>query len=67
MQPVRQITQSEASRKGCKSSVQDARESQRPWLLPPFWTGLEMPLTPGDKPLMAYQKWLEELGIVTQI
>ncbi|MCU0902658.1 MAG: aromatic ring-hydroxylating dioxygenase subunit alpha [Tabrizicola sp.] len=42
-------------------------ESQRPWLLPPFWTGLEMPLTPGDKPLMAYQKWLEELGIVTRI
>jgi vanillate O-demethylase monooxygenase subunit len=38
-------------------------ESQRPWLLPPFWTRIEMPIGPGDLPLMAYQKWLEELGI----
>lgn len=38
-------------------------ESQRPWLLPPFWTQIEMPLRPGDAPLIAYQKWLEELEI----
>jgi vanillate O-demethylase monooxygenase subunit len=38
-------------------------ESQRPWLLPPFWTQIEMPLRPGDLPLIAYQKWLEELGV----
>ena len=38
-------------------------ESQRPWLLPPFWTGVEMPLQPGDLPQMRYQKWLEELGV----
>lgn len=38
-------------------------ESQRPWLLPPFWTQIEMPMRPGDLPLITYQKWLEELGI----
>ena len=38
-------------------------ESQRPWLLPPFWTKLELPLRPADLPLIEYQKWLEELGI----
>lgn len=38
-------------------------ESQRPWLLPPFWTKIELPLRPGDLPLIEYQKWLEELGI----
>lgn len=38
-------------------------ESQRPWLLPPFWTQIEMPLRPGDLPLINYQQWLEELGI----
>jgi phenylpropionate dioxygenase-like ring-hydroxylating dioxygenase large terminal subunit len=42
-------------------------ESQRPWLLPPFWTQIEMPLRPGDLPLIAYQKWLEELGIGHEI
>lgn len=42
-------------------------ESQRPWLLPPFWTQIEMPLRPGDLPLIAYQKWLEELGIGGQV
>ena len=48
---------------------QDRRivESQRPWLLPPFWTKTELPLRPADLPLIEYQKWLEELGIVTQI
>lgn len=44
---------------------QDRRvvESQRPWLLPPFWTRIELPLRPADLPLIRYQQWLEELGI----
>lgn len=42
-------------------------ESQRPWLLPPFWAKVELPIRPGDLPLIQYQKWLEELGIVTAI
>lgn len=42
-------------------------ESQRPWLLPPFWSKVELPIRPGDLPLIQYQKWLEELGIVTAI
>ena len=44
---------------------QDKRivESQRPWLLPPFWTKVELPLRPADLPLIEYQKWLEELDI----
>ncbi len=48
---------------------QDRRvvESQRPWLLPPFWTKVELPLRPADLPLIEYQRWLEELGIVTGI
>ncbi|MBR9766351.1 MAG: Rieske 2Fe-2S domain-containing protein [Rhodobacteraceae bacterium] len=42
-------------------------ESQRPWLLPPFWSKVELPIRPGDLPLIQYQKWLEELAIVTAI
>ena len=42
-------------------------ESQRPWLLPPFWTQLEMPLRPADLPLIEYQRWLEELGIMLSV
>lgn len=42
-------------------------ESQRPWLLPPFWTKLELPLRPADLPLIEYQKWLEELGIAVSV
>ncbi|PWR25400.1 aromatic-ring-hydroxylating dioxygenase subunit alpha [Zavarzinia aquatilis] len=42
-------------------------ESQRPWLLPPFWTQIELPLGPGDLPLIEYQKWIEELGVATGI
>ncbi len=42
-------------------------ESQRPWLIPPFWARMELPVGPGDLPLMEYQKWLEDLGIVTAI
>jgi phenylpropionate dioxygenase-like ring-hydroxylating dioxygenase large terminal subunit len=38
-------------------------ESQRPWLLPPFWTKLELPLRPADLPLIEYQRWLEELDV----
>ncbi len=48
---------------------QDRRvvESQRPWLLSPFWTKTELPVRPADLPLIEYQKWLEELGIITRI
>ena len=48
---------------------QDKRvvESQKPWLLPPFWTKTELPVRPADLPLIEYQKWLEELDIVIQI
>ncbi|HTV35014.1 MAG TPA: Rieske 2Fe-2S domain-containing protein [Xanthobacteraceae bacterium] len=42
-------------------------ESQRPWLIPPFWTHIEMPMGPGDLPLIEYQRWLQELGIATAI
>lgn len=42
-------------------------ESQRPWLIPPFWTHIEMPMGPGDLPLIEYQRWLQELGIATGI
>jgi phenylpropionate dioxygenase-like ring-hydroxylating dioxygenase large terminal subunit len=42
-------------------------ESQRPWLLPPFWTKIELPLRPADLPLIEYQKWLEELGIAVDV
>ena len=42
-------------------------ESQRPWLLPPFWTKIELPLRPADLPLLEYQKWLEEVGIAIAV
>lgn len=42
-------------------------ESQRPWLLPPFWTQLELPLRPADLPLIEYQRWLEELDIMLTV
>jgi phenylpropionate dioxygenase-like ring-hydroxylating dioxygenase large terminal subunit len=42
-------------------------ESQRPWLLPPFWTKIELPLRPADLPLIEYQKWLEELDITVAV
>ncbi len=42
-------------------------EGQRPWLLPPFWTKVEMPLRPADLPLIEYQRWLEELKIATSV
>jgi vanillate O-demethylase monooxygenase subunit len=48
---------------------QDRRivESQRPWLLPPFWTKVELPLRPADLPLIEYQNWLESLGITIDL
>lgn len=48
-----------------KIRAQDKRvvETQRPWLLPPFWTKIELPIRSADLPLIAYHKWLEELGI----
>ena len=48
---------------------QDRRivESQRPWLLPPFWTKIELPLRPADLPLIEYQRWLEELGVTLAV
>ena len=42
-------------------------ESQRPWLLPPFWSKIELPIRPADLPLIEYQKWLEELGIALDV
>jgi phenylpropionate dioxygenase-like ring-hydroxylating dioxygenase large terminal subunit len=44
---------------------QDRRivESQRPWLVPPFWTKIELPLRPADLPLIEYHNWLDELEI----
>lgn len=49
--------------------AQDRRivEGQRPWLLPPFWTKIELPMRPADVPLIEYQQWLEELGVTTAI
>ena len=38
-------------------------ESQRPWLLPPLSSRLMLYVRPADLPLIAYQKWLEELGV----
>ena len=54
---------------GIKVRAQDKPivESQRPWIIPPFFTRLELPTSPGDIPLVEYHKWLEELNIVTAI
>lgn len=42
-------------------------ESQRPWLLPPLSSRMMLYVRPADLPLIAYQRWLEELGIPQQI
>jgi phenylpropionate dioxygenase-like ring-hydroxylating dioxygenase large terminal subunit len=42
-------------------------ESQRPWLIPPFWSRIQMPIGPGDLPLIEYQRWLQELKIATAV
>jgi vanillate O-demethylase monooxygenase subunit len=49
--------------------AQDRRivESQRPWLLPPFWAKVELPLRPADLPLIEYHHWLEALGIAIEL
>lgn len=38
-------------------------ESQRPWLLPPLSSRLLLYVRPADLPLLAFQRWLEELAI----
>lgn len=38
-------------------------EAQRPWLLPPLSSRLSLYVRPNDAPLIAYQRFLEELGI----
>jgi len=38
-------------------------ESQRPWLLPPLSSRLMLYVRPADLHLIAYQKWMEALGI----
>ena len=38
-------------------------ESQRPWLLPPLSSRLMLYVRPADLPLIALQKWMEELGL----
>ncbi|MDQ6692330.1 MAG: aromatic ring-hydroxylating dioxygenase subunit alpha, partial [Candidatus Dormibacteraeota bacterium] len=38
-------------------------ESQRPWLLPPLSSRLMLYVRPADLPLIAYQRWMEDLGI----
>jgi len=42
-------------------------ESQRPWMLPPFWTQIELPQAGIDAPLIEYQRWLQELKIVINL
>lgn len=42
-------------------------ESQQPWLLPPFWTKIELPQAGIDEPLIQYQRWLQELGVVIDV
>lgn len=38
-------------------------ESQRPWLLPPLSARLSLYVRPADLPLVAFQRWMEELGV----
>lgn len=47
-----------------RSQDQRVVEGQRPWLLPPLSARLSLPLREADKPLIEYQLWCEELGIV---
>lgn len=42
-------------------------EGQRPWLIPPLSSGIELPTTPADLPLIEYIKWLEELGVTARV
>ena len=38
-------------------------ESQRPWLLPPLSARMTLFVRPADLPLIAFQRWLEDLGV----
>jgi vanillate O-demethylase monooxygenase subunit len=38
-------------------------ESQRPWLLPPLSARMTLFVRPADLPLIAFQRWMEELGV----
>ena len=38
-------------------------ESQRPILVPPLNAGIQLPISPGDSPLVEYIRWLDELLI----
>jgi phenylpropionate dioxygenase-like ring-hydroxylating dioxygenase large terminal subunit len=42
-------------------------EGQRPWLLPPLSSRMMLYVRPADLPLVAYQKWLEELHIPQEV
>jgi len=42
-------------------------EGQRPWLLPPLSSRMMLYVRPADLPLVAYQKWLEELRIPQEV
>ncbi len=42
-------------------------ESQRPWLLPPLSSRMMLYVRPADLPLVAFQKWLEELDIPQEV
>ena len=46
-----------------QSQDQPIVESQRPWLLPPLSSRLMLYVRPADLPLIAFQKWMEELGL----
>lgn len=48
---------------GIQAQDRPVVESQRPWLLPPLSSRLSLYVRPADLPLIAYQRWLEELGI----
>ena len=42
-------------------------ESQRPWLLPPLSSRMMLYIRPADLPLVAFQKWLEELHVPQEV
>lgn len=48
---------------GIQAQDRPVVESQRPWLLPPLSSRLSLYVRPADLPLIAYQRWLEDLGI----
>ncbi|HET7479832.1 MAG TPA: aromatic ring-hydroxylating dioxygenase subunit alpha [Rubrobacteraceae bacterium] len=42
-------------------------ESQRPWLLPPLSSRMMLYVRPADLPIVAFQKWLEELDVPQEV